>query len=220
MKRLIISIVSIALLLSTQHLYADTLRLKNGNVIEGIIVEQGDQTVTVKLDIGTMTFDLSEIESINESSLDERKTLEKQWELEKAEMATLQAEQPEKRERPQKKRRPLRSKKIKWVHKYDKGMASAGRQKKVAMVDLYTDWCGWCKKLDDHTYKDKDVLALAENFVCIKVDADKNKPLVKKYNVTGYPTILFLKPNGDEVGRIRGYLPPKQFAQKMKAFVR
>ena len=46
---------------------------------------------------------------------------------------------------------------------------------------FYTDWCGWCKKLDEDTYTDKSVLKLSTSFVCIKVDADNNKPLGARF---------------------------------------
>ena len=39
-----------------------------------------------------------------------------------------------------------------WTTDWDKAMAAARAQKKPVVVDFYTDWCGWCKKLDKETY--------------------------------------------------------------------
>ena len=46
---------------------------------------------------------------------------------------------------------------VDWQTDYDKSLAKAKEEKKLVMVDLYTDWCGWCKRLDKDTYSDKSV---------------------------------------------------------------
>jgi len=46
------------------------------------------------------------------------------------------------------------------------------------MIDFYATWCGWCTKLDNKTYTDKEIKELARDFICIKVDGDKSKELV------------------------------------------
>lgn len=54
-------------------------------------------------------------------------------------------------------------------------------------------------------------------FVSIKLDAEKaGKALAKKYNVRGFPTILFLTPDGEVIGKIGGYKKPKEFAADME----
>ncbi|MBL6997881.1 MAG: thioredoxin family protein, partial [Phycisphaerales bacterium] len=83
---------------------------------------------------------------------------------------------------------------------------------KLVMIDFYTTWCGPCKMLDKTTWKDEKVQQwLDENTVALKVDAEKLRPIAKKFNVSAYPTIVFI--NGDEevVGRFVGYKPPEKF---------
>ena len=63
------------------------------------------------------------------------------------------------------------------------------------IIDFETEWCGWCKKLNQITFKDRSVINYAnDHFISIKIDAEKGegKDLTKKYNVTGYTTILFV----------------------------
>ena len=47
------------------------------------------------------------------------------------------------------------------------------------------------------------VLELSAKFVCVKINADKNKALAQKLGVSGYPTIVFLNSSGKETDRIR-----------------
>ncbi len=94
---------------------------------------------------------------------------------------------------------------IKWINSYDQALNLARAQSKPIMVDFYTEWCGWCKRLDQETYKDQRVAIISMSFICLKIDGDKNSALVQKYNVSGYPTILFLDPSGKVIGGGPGY---------------
>jgi thioredoxin-related protein len=100
-------------------------------------------------------------------------------------------------------------------------LAKAKSQKKVLMIDFFTDWCKWCVELDKKVYTDKDVADFANtNQINWKVDAEKGEgiELAKKYAVNGYPTIVFVDGKGDEVDRIVGYIPAKDFLKKIKEF--
>ena len=81
------------------------------------------------------------------------------------------------------------------------------------MVDLYTDWCTWCEKLDREVYTDDTVAAIVKaHFVPVKLDGDKHSAFVRKHRVSGYPTVLIMEANGTELVRIRGYEPSDLFA--------
>lgn len=89
---------------------------------------------------------------------------------------------------------------------------------KIILVDFETDWCIWCDRLDKDTYSDKGVIDFAEqNLISIKIDAEKNDgpEQKKKYRVRGYPTILLLDHSGNELDRIVGYRPPKEFLDEL-----
>lgn len=106
---------------------------------------------------------------------------------------------------------------IQWAKDWDAATKAAGESKKLIMIDFYTDWCGWCKRLDKDTYSNAAVIKSAEQFVSIKLDADKaGKPIAKKYGVTGYPTILFVDAKGEEFGRIGGYMAAEPFRVQME----
>ncbi len=105
---------------------------------------------------------------------------------------------------------------IKWAPSFEAAMQSARSTHRLVMVDFYTDWCVWCKRLDADTYTDPTVVRLSTRFVPVKVNAEKEGVAVaRKYNVQGYPTIMFLEGDGSVAAKIGGYLPPQQFAAKL-----
>lgn len=100
-------------------------------------------------------------------------------------------------------------------------LAKAKSQKKILMIDFFTDWCKWCVELDKKVYTDKDVADFAnKKQINWKIDAERGEgpELAKKYAVSGYPTIVFVDGNGNEVDRIVGYIPAKDFLKKIKEF--
>ena len=68
-----------------------------------------------------------------------------------------------------------------WLHaesilwKADLGGATsqAKQEGKAMMVDVYTDWCAWCKRLDDDVYTDGKVIAESKNFIPLKLNPEE-----------------------------------------------
>jgi thiol:disulfide interchange protein len=100
----------------------------------------------------------------------------------------------------------------------DQALEQARSDGKLVMVDVYTEWCGWCKVLDDKTWPDAEVQAwLREKTVPIKLDAEKDVAVAKKYKVDSFPQMLFIKPDGTLAGRLVGYVPPHKFVAEATA---
>lgn len=109
-------------------------------------------------------------------------------------------------------------KSISWKKGYSVANATAKSSGKLMMIDMYTDWCTWCKKLDSDTYPAPAVVSQSERFVPLKLNAEKDADgirLAKKFKVDGYPTILFIDSNENLAYKIVGYSPPKEFAANM-----
>jgi thiol:disulfide interchange protein len=104
---------------------------------------------------------------------------------------------------------------IEWLTSMDAAMETAARQNRPMMIDFYTDWCTWCKRLDADTYADKQVIAAGAGFVAVKLNADVERALAEKYKVTGFPTVLFTDAAGNEIRRVLGYRPPQSFLAEM-----
>lgn len=97
-------------------------------------------------------------------------------------------------------------------------LAKAKSENKVLMVDVLTDWCKWCIELDNKVYSNPQVADFANTKqVNYKIDAEKGEGIdfADKYKINGYPTILFLDKNGNEIDRIIGYYPAKDFYEMM-----
>ena len=66
-------------------------------------------------------------------------------------------------------------------------------------MDFYTTWCAPCRMMDESLFRDAEVTDfLNKNFVCLKIDAEKgNGPTLREmFEVTGYPSFVFIDNNG------------------------
>jgi thioredoxin-related protein len=101
---------------------------------------------------------------------------------------------------------------------FEKGIQDASAKRKYGFVSVYTDWCGYCKKLDRETLRAKNVVAeLDKHFVSMKLNAEseesitwKGKKMSKRelaalWGVEGFPTMLFLNSKGEIIGSFPSY---------------
>ncbi len=113
---------------------------------------------------------------------------------------------------------------VSW-YSFDEGLAEASKQQKKLLVDVYTDWCSWCKKMDNEVYSDKRIIELLhEHFVSVKLNAESSRKLT--YNgqqfterefaaalgIDGYPTTVFFLPDAKPITRVPGFMEAKTFA--------
>lgn len=96
---------------------------------------------------------------------------------------------------------------IDWMDDYDSAVARARQEGRPLMVDIGAEYCSACKRLDETVFSRTDVTAAAQAFVPVRVDGEARRDLVADFQVTGYPTVVFLAPDGNELGRVRGAVP-------------
>jgi thioredoxin-related protein len=102
---------------------------------------------------------------------------------------------------------------VDWQKDLKSAAALAAKDHKAILADFCTDWCSWCKKLDQDVYTDAKVQAIiADHYVAVKMDGDKERDLVKKYEVRGYPTIVLFDAARTVLTKIVGYEPAVAFA--------
>lgn len=125
-----------------------------------------------------------------------------------------------------------------WISLEDaqKQLATA---KRPVLIDLYTDWCGWCKVMDKKTYSNKNVSEyLQQKFYTVKVNAESQKTIqwmgrdyafnpqyktndFAMYLTRGqlsYPTTVIIPTDGSGPQAIPGYLAPADFELIVKYF--
>lgn len=95
--------------------------------------------------------------------------------------------------------------KVAFLHDLDYAMRLAEERKQNVLIDFETTWCGPCKTMDKWVYTADAVITASKNTVCVKVDGDENRKLVKEYEIAAYPTMLLLSHEGDILKRVTGY---------------
>ena len=98
------------------------------------------------------------------------------------------------------------------------------------LIDVYTDWCGWCKVMDRETFKNKAVVDYVnKKYYAVKLDAEQKEVITlgsQKFQSQGrthelalaltnnqpsYPTTVFLDDKFQMIQPLPGYMKPKEF---------
>ncbi len=108
---------------------------------------------------------------------------------------------------------------------FNEGLEKAAQEKKNMIVDFYTDWCHWCKVMDEKTFQDSTVSAkLQQRFITVRINAESptdtvefqgqrftNIELTQAFRVTGFPSLGFISPEKEVITVIPGYVPAEPF---------
>ena len=133
---------------------------------------------------------------------------------------------------------------INWMS-LEEAMALQNKEPKKIMMDVYTNWCGPCKMLDRNTFHNADVVDYVnKNYYAVKFNAEGNDvvtfkgntfsnpnynaelanrrnsqhQLAQYFQVTAYPTIVFMDEKAEVIAPIRGYQTPPQLELYLKLF--
>jgi thiol:disulfide interchange protein len=98
---------------------------------------------------------------------------------------------------------------IAWHRDIRRAAEVAQSEGKVIVVDVYTDWCGWCKKMDNIIYSDPTIVALSKQQVFVKLNAEdrgQGQSFAQEMGVSGYPTTIVLDGQGRVLDVAQGYI--------------
>jgi len=111
-------------------------------------------------------------------------------------------------------------KSINWLADFEEASRIAENGNKNMILEFYTDWCKWCKRMDDSTFTDISLIRFSVDFVFFKTNAEKDTALAERYKVSGYPTVILTDPSGEEIDRIVGYAPASDFIRDIKGYLK
>lgn len=120
--------------------------------------------------------------------------------------------------------------KINWVSIEEAEKLTKENPKKI-FVDVYTDWCGWCKRMDASTFSDEMIIDYVnEHYYAVKLNAESQdnislkgmntngRELARSFKVTGYPTIVFIDETFEQVLPVPGFRKADEFHSILKQF--
>lgn len=110
---------------------------------------------------------------------------------------------------------------INWETNYNTALEKAVKENKAIMIDFYTDWCTICKIIETNVYLDKEIASnINYNFVPLKINAEDNdenvKLLTNKYNISAFPSAVFINTNGFIIKKILGYIDTNDLLEEIK----
>jgi thioredoxin-related protein len=135
--------------------------------------------------------------------------------------------------------RPV-AQKINWMTWQQAQEAQKQHPKKI-FVDVYTEWCGWCKRMDATTFSNAEIIKyMNENYYAVKFDAEQKEPILfngKEYkfvpqggrgyhelaaylmnNKMSYPTTLYLDEKLELLTPLPGYQEPPMLETVLNYF--
>ena len=100
------------------------------------------------------------------------------------------------------------------------GLSMAAQQKKPVLVQFYTTWCGYCRQMEQSTFKDPTVLRALVETINVRVDAEETVDrtggfngldLATRHKITVYPTLMVLRADGSVLSRVDGMMATRPF---------
>lgn len=129
---------------------------------------------------------------------------------------------------------------INWIS-FEKAIELNKTNPKPIIIDVYTDWCGWCKVMDKKTFKNPVITQyINKHYYAVKFDGEQKEPLTyrgKTFNFvpsgrTGYneftiqllngklsyPSVVFFNKNEEFLQTLPGYKDKEQMEKLLSFF--
>src|SRR5260370_3502702 len=104
---------------------------------------------------------------------------------------------------------------VKWRYDYNAARREAEQKSMPLVVDIGTENCFWCNKLDAITFHDPAVAeAINSKFIPLKVDAHRNAALSDALRIQAFPTVVLAGSDGKILATLEGYMEPISFHQQ------
>jgi len=119
--------------------------------------------------------------------------------------------------------------KVSW---YDlrRGLFISEQEKKPLLLSFCSSENIFCQKLNGQTFANPEIIqSINDNFIAVNIDFLSQNPikidnslipekeLVKRFEIKGFPTLIFLDPKGNKIsGSVRGFIPPEKLSLILK----
>ena len=105
---------------------------------------------------------------------------------------------------------------VNWRESFDAAQQEAKAAYKPVLLEFYMDTCPHCMKLHQETLTDAAVIeAVNARFIPVRLEGRQHMDLVQQFNVRGAPTTLIFAPEGKELHRFAGFLPPAEYLAEL-----
>ncbi len=112
---------------------------------------------------------------------------------------------------------------LEWHRESAEAFLEARESQHPVLAFLYADWCTYCRRMDSETFRNPAVIEeMGPHFAWLRLNAETDTEgveLQRRFGVEGYPTILILDGDGNEIDRLSGYVPPDQFVPRIESLV-
>lgn len=132
--------------------------------------------------------------------------------------------------------------KVNWLT-WEQAMELSKKEKRKMVLDVYTDWCKWCERMEEVTFSEPGIAKyMNENFYPVKFNAEQKQTLKykdKEYKFVksgpkgyhelaayllgenmSYPSVVFLDENQQLIQAIPGFRTPEEFEQIITYFAK
>ncbi len=129
---------------------------------------------------------------------------------------------------------------VNWMS-FEEAIKATKEEERKIIVDIFTEWCGWCKKMDQTTFQNKYIVDyINTHFYAVKFDGEQHDPIDFKgqtytYVKNGlrgyhelaaeltrgrlsYPSVVFIDEELNVIQALRGFQPSLRFEQIMSYF--
>lgn len=98
-------------------------------------------------------------------------------------------------------------------------LATALKSGKPVVVVFAAAWCPNCRRMEEETFASPEIRALADEFLWVHIDIDRNFTLVRSYDVRAVPQVYFLDSRGNRRGQTLGTIGPSEFHGYLEEFL-
>lgn len=106
---------------------------------------------------------------------------------------------------------------VAWQTNYESAKAAAESSQKLLLVNIHATWCIPCKKLMATTLSDPALGSeIMQSCVPLSLDADQDASVIRQWPITGFPTQLFIAPDGRIVNTIVGNVPVSTYRSALQ----